>query len=96
MVVTVFILLYHVYMYTSLFVGIRNSKLVTNIGNRLTLKPEPQTNENCQLSIMNPIRGYDDTIDILVSDADRYSTDNTGSTTEEEQHQTTETVLVIG
>ena len=97
MVVTLFILLYHVYMYTPLFRRLSNSKFVMNIENRLTVKSEPQSSENRRPSIMNSIRRYDDTIDILMSDADRYNSNSSGSTANdsEQQQQTTESVVEI-
>ena len=95
MVVTLFILLYHVYMYTPLFLRLRDSTFVTNIENWLAVKSKQESNKNSQPSIMNPICRNDDTIDILMCDADRYSTSTTRSTTTEQQQQTTESVLEI-
>ena len=92
MVVTVFILLYHVYMYTSLFRRLRTSKFVINIDNK---KSEPKISKNSQPSIMNPICRHDDTIDILNSDADRYNTNCSRSITKEQQKQT-KSVVEIG
>ena len=96
MVVMFFILFYHVYMYTSLSFRLHNSKFVTNTENWLTVKSKPQSRKNSQPSISaNPICRRDDTIDILISDAHHYNTNNSGSINKEQQEQITESVIVI-
>ena len=93
MVVALFILLYHVYKYTSLFLRLRNTKFVTNIENRFSLKSKPKRSENIQPSTMNLICRHDDTIDILTGDADLYYTNCSHLLTKEQQP--TESVVEI-
>ena len=80
-VVTIFILLYHVYAYTWFFKKLRNSKFVVNFKNRLTSSLNPQFNKESQSSITdfsNSIRRHDDILDItnpLTRDAEYHIID---------------------
>ena len=83
--VTIFILLYHFYVYTWLFKDLHNSKYVTNFKSRksFNLKSEPQfNNKESQPSITdlsNSIRRHDDILDItnpLTRDAEYHIIEN--------------------
>jgi hypothetical protein len=80
-VVTVFILLYHVYAYTSLFSFIRKSKLVTNFisHSKPKLINEDSRFSTRDLDLSIDISRYDDIMDlndISVSDAEYHSADS--------------------
>jgi hypothetical protein len=84
-VVTVFILFYHFYAYTSLFSCIRKSKLVTNFKKRFTSKSKSKLiNEDSRFSTTDldlsvDISRYDDIMDLndtSVSDAKYHSADS--------------------
>ena len=81
-VVTIFILFYHFYAYSSLFSGIHNSKYVVNFKNTFVSKSKPKINEVNRQSITDysvDISRYDDIMDlndIPVSDADYHSADS--------------------
>ena len=78
--VTILVLLYHVYAYTSLFTGLRNNKCVAYFKNWMT-STESDTNEDGRHSITdysNSIRRHDDILDItnpLTSDAEYHNPD---------------------
>ena len=78
--VIILVLLYHVYAYTSLFRGLRNSKCVAYFKNRMA-STESDTNEDGRHSITdysNSIRRHDDIQDItnpLTSDAEYHNPD---------------------
>ena len=87
-VVTIFILSYHFYMYTPFFSGVCNSKLVTYCKERLVTKPQQKRNEESRNSISdfsNSIRRRDDIMDISISDAVYY---NISSSTKSRQPTT--------
>ena len=79
-VVTILILFYHFYAYTSLFSCIRKSKFVTSFENKS--KSKPKFNEDSRYSITDfsvDISRYDDIMDlndISVSDAEYHSADS--------------------
>ena len=83
-VVTIFILFYHFYAYTSLFSFIRKSKLVVKLKDRFASKSKPQFNEESRFSTTDfelsiDISRYDDIMDLndtSVSDAEYHSADS--------------------
>ena len=81
-VVTIFILFYHFYAYTSLFSCACKSKLVTNFKKRFISKLKSKFNEDSPFSIADlsvDISRYDDIMDlndISVSDAEYHSADS--------------------
>ena len=81
-VVTIFILFYHFYAYTSLFSCVRKSKRVAKFKDRFTSKSKPKFNEDSRYSITDlsvDIFRYDDIMDLNdtpVSDAEYHSADS--------------------
>ena len=92
--VTLFILFYHFYTYTTLFSWLHNSKLVAYCKKRFISKPKPK-NEDSRHSITdfsNSIRRHDDILDISISDT-VYS--NTNSCSIKSGQQPTRSVVEI-
>ena len=95
MVMTLFILFYHLYMYTALFSGLHNSKLATYCKNRLIVKLILKPNEdnvNTVINDLNSIRRQVDIMDISISGAEYQ--DNTSVLTESRQPPTMSVVEI--
>ena len=69
-VVTLFILLYHFYVYTALFSWLHKSKFAVYCKRRLMLKPKANANRHSiSADFSNSIRRRDDILDISISDS---------------------------
>ena len=93
--VTLMILTYHFYKYTSVFSVIRNSSIVANL--KEALKPKQKTNQQSNTGFTNSLfREGDISLDISISDSDYHNVNSSSAVViSQQQHQRHPTVSVV-